>query len=96
MVHSKCSWFNEPWEVEKVDPKHLVYVPPVRVTTCEDGDYEVLRDYMCVNNKKPLPPSSVTHVEGDWINDGLDIMAIIEFEMWDIIFERLNQIDEQF
>ncbi len=80
MVHGKCSWFNEPWEVEKVCHKHLVYVPPIRITTCEDGDCEVLQDYICVNNKKPLPPPSVTHVEGDLVDDGLDIIAIIEFE----------------
>jgi hypothetical protein len=40
--HGKCSWFNEPWEVEKVDPKHLAYVPLRRTILGEDGDCEVL------------------------------------------------------
>lgn len=42
MAHGKCSWFNEPREVEKVDPKHLAYVPLRRTIVGEDGDCEVL------------------------------------------------------
>jgi hypothetical protein len=41
-VHGKCSWFNELWEVEKVDPKHLTYVPLRRTIVGEDIDCEVL------------------------------------------------------
>jgi hypothetical protein len=42
MAHGKCSWFNELQEVEKVDLKHLTYVP-LRITIIgEDGDCEVL------------------------------------------------------
>jgi hypothetical protein len=42
MAHGKCSWFNESREVEKVDPKHLAYVPLRRTILGEDGDCEVL------------------------------------------------------
>ncbi len=45
MVHGKCSWFNELWEVEKVDIKHLAYVPLRRTIVGEDGDCEVLEDH---------------------------------------------------
>jgi hypothetical protein len=40
---------------------------------------EVLRDYICVNNKKPHPPPSVTRVEGDLVDDGVNIITSIEF-----------------
>jgi hypothetical protein len=40
------SWFNEPWKVEQDDFKHLAYVPFQKAITCEDGDCEVLWDYV--------------------------------------------------
>ncbi len=40
VVEGKCSYFNEPREVEKVDPKHLAYDPPTKTIVGEDGNCE--------------------------------------------------------
>jgi hypothetical protein len=42
VAQGTCSCLYEPWEVEKVDPKHLAYVPPTKTIVGEDGNCEVL------------------------------------------------------
>lgn len=37
-----------------------------------------------------------TYVEGDLVDDGLDNMVIIKFEVWYTIFNMLNEVDGQF
>jgi hypothetical protein len=37
-----------------------------------------------------------TYVEGDLVDDGLNNMVIIKFEMWYTIFNMLNEVDGQF
>jgi hypothetical protein len=35
-------WFLQPWSIEKQDPKHWSYVPPLKPIAGEDRDVEVL------------------------------------------------------
>jgi len=72
-----ASWFNEPWKVEQDDLKHLTYVPFRKPIIGEDGDCEVLRDYV---DEEPehVPPPSVMHVEANLIDEDLGGVAIIK------------------
>ena len=38
----KKRWFLQPWSIEKQDPKHWLYVPPLKPIAREDRDVEVL------------------------------------------------------
>ena len=44
-------WFLQPWTVEGSDPKHWAYVPPEKPVPGEDGDGEVMRDSLAVQEE---------------------------------------------
>lgn len=69
----KCSCFNEPRGVEKVDPKHLAYVPPTKPIVGEDGNCEVLWD--CAH--EPLPPLGVKCIGGNLVDDDINNVVVV-------------------
>jgi hypothetical protein len=43
-----------------------------------------------------LSTTKSTYVEGDLVDDGLDNMVIIKYEMWYTMFNMLNEVNGQF
>lgn len=73
VAQGTCSCLYEPWEVEKVDPKHLAYDPPTKTIVGEDGNCEGSWD--CAH--EPLPPLGVKHIGGNLVDDDINNVVVM-------------------
>jgi hypothetical protein len=90
-------WFTEPWTVEKLDPKHFAYVPTKSPVPGEDGDCEVLRHALELEEFADAADEASRAVtkENEDVDDLLDAATVAEIEARDVICTMLDNHESQ-
>jgi hypothetical protein len=101
-VHARANlktWFNKPWELEKVDERFMKFKHGSRPVSGEDGDSEVIRENMMASrhagDEEGAQILCQDDLENDFCDDGQDATIVLEGEVRNAISNMLSSHEEQ-
>ena len=94
-------WFEKPWSIELGETQSFAFPASSKPTADEDGDMEVLRENLLVQQEEmqrlgevhSLSGAAGGHLEED-IDDGMRALTVLESETRDIVADMLNDHEE--